>query len=698
MKQIQVPVAIERHEEIYIAHLLGDGDAGNRENGLERLCKHLRVKRYVRHKPKILTLLVGLLQDETRSVRRWALNALALMGSASQTVAIQNAIYDNREDLDTFGAGISALAAISNSENIHKIFADNDLALENGVLFAAAQQCDAFKEELRATRVNIENTSDSDLRLVMLLLGLGKAPEHFFSSRHRNRDVVGDLNTHQDRLVAQYSVWATFENPKLGLKDLRISLKDVAGQRPNVRKYIYRLISSREVDAKRHYDRLVEGSQDPQVEVRAGLAEGLRNLCFDAIDDLALNWFKDEQNEIVRQALLEHMAVNIEALPNYREPVLVSYQHAARDSLLRSRLEAASQATPLFRDLKAIAIEQEQKDLFDERESALETSAMRTGKQMSSGRSFKKVDFETLANSAKVLVVTALPKELAAAAVVLNAQKEVFSKTGDTNLYQLGLVQSANRGTTDRAVLITSSGMGNVSAAALAANAIRSYQDVQHIIMVGIAGGCPNVQKADEHIRLGDVVTSSEKGIIAYGSMKETNEVREIRTSAQAPSAQLLSVQRVLGSGALQNRKPWLTYIEEALQVLGVSYGRPTADQDILHVDGAPVDHPDQRNRVSGEPMIHSGVIGASDTLQKNAETRDRLRDNFGVRAIEMEAAGLQTAAWAQGKDVFVVRGICDYCDAFKNDDWQNYSALAASAYARSMIEIMPANWFPAPN
>jgi nucleoside phosphorylase len=47
------------------------------------------------------------------------------------------------------------------------------------------------------------------------------------------------------------------------------------------------------------------------------------------------------------------------------------------------------------------------------------------------------------------------------------------------------------------------------------------------------------------------------------------------------------------------------------------------------------------------------------------------------------------------GKDVMVIRGICDYCDTFKNDDWQPYASLVAAAYARAMIETLPDEWFP---
>jgi len=117
-------------------------------------------------------------------------------------------------------------------------------------------------------------------------------------------------------------------------------------------------------------------------------------------------------------------------------------------------------------------------------------------------------------------------------------------------------------------------------------------------------------------------------------------------------------------------------------------------DADVLYEGDQVVAHPKDSQRCDGAPRIFSGTIAAADTLLKNAATRDALRNQFGVRAVEMEASGVQNAAWHQGKDIFVVRGICDYCDAAKNDDWQKYAGLVAAAYARVIVEAMPADWF----
>jgi nucleoside phosphorylase len=210
-------------------------------------------------------------------------------------------------------------------------------------------------------------------------------------------------------------------------------------------------------------------------------------------------------------------------------------------------------------------------------------------------------------------------------------------------------------------------------------------------VMVGIAGGCPNPEKVDEHVRLGDVVFSSNAGIIEYDFIKETSTARETRSSLQRPSAALLQAANDLVASELLSSRPWETIISAAIVRLGERFERPAESLDRLHQDQRLVTHPRDEGRRSGFPRIHSGAIGTADTLLKSRIKRDDLRDRYGLRAIEMEASGLQTAAWAQGRDAFVVRGICDYCDEHKNDIWQSYAALVAAAFTRALVEAMGA-------
>ena len=95
--------------------------------------------------------------------------------------------------------------------------------------------------------------------------------------------------------------------------------------------------------------------------------------------------------------------------------------------------------------------------------------------------------------------------------------------------------------------------------------------------------------------------------------------------------------------------------------------------------------------RIAGQPKLHYGVIGSSNMLLKEPLLRDRLRDEYQVRAIEMEGSGIASATWMSGNAGYLlIRGICDYCDLQKNDIWQGYAAVVAAAYARALIESIP--------
>jgi nucleoside phosphorylase len=670
---------ISPEEEAYVQLLIANIDPENKKVGLETLCKLYRSGMVLRDPHVVVVHAMGLLYHAASRVRRWSLNALSLIGSKDQVVAILEAIKRDQADPDILAAGISALCSILNADEARRVLHKANLPLEGAIVLAAAQQSQNFDKELRRTRVNIETAEVSQLRLAGILVGLGKAPENLFTLKFPNKKVIGQLNTHPDRIVAQYSVWATCENRGLGPKALGIKLKEIEYHPEKVRKYVYKTIVSDVATAAQNYDLLVQGSEDKSVEARTGLAMGFRDTFFDSAEQLILDWFVDEETESVRQRLLEHMAANADKCSLYEKPVLQMYRDADANSLTRSRLESAARTTELHKSMRLIAHEAEGDDLF--------------GYDHVSRRVRSHSGPETPLDQAmqiKVLLVTALPKETAAVKATFDS-RQLVSVPDDSNIYEIGVFESNSA---QRQVLSAASGMGTLNASSLATNALRSFPKIQYIIMVGIAGGCPNPNKPDEHVRLGDVVLSGPDGIIAHDFVKETIDGRMIRSAPQKPHAALLNVATHLQAEELLGNRPWEAIAASSWEFLDYGYKRPPNSSDVLRDGEQTVPHPKDSQRRDGAPRIFSGVIAAADTLLKNAATRDVLRDRFGVRAVEMEASGVQNAAWHQGKDIFVVRGICDYCDSAKNDDWQKYAALVAAAYNRALVEAMPANWF----
>lgn len=120
---------------------------------------------------------------------------------------------------------------------------------------------------------------------------------------------------------------------------------------------------------------------------------------------------------------------------------------------------------------------------------------------------------------------------------------------------------------------------------------------------------------------------------------------------------------------------------------------RPTPKKDKL-IDtpdglGEPTRHPTDPTRRSKKPRVFLGPIGAANIVLADPKKRDALRDRYGIKAIEMEGYGVAEASWVANIGYLVVRGICDYCNSTKNDDWHGYAALIAAAYARTVVEFL---------
>ncbi|KAK4170773.1 nucleoside phosphorylase domain-containing protein [Triangularia setosa] len=86
---------------------------------------------------------------------------------------------------------------------------------------------------------------------------------------------------------------------------------------------------------------------------------------------------------------------------------------------------------------------------------------------------------------------------------------------------------------------------------------------------------------------------------------------------------------------------------------------------------------------VGCEVVAHYGTIASANVVMKDAVERDRYAQDpeLNVLCFEMEAAGLMN-----NFPCIVIRGICDYSDSHKNDEWHKYAARTAAAYARELL------------
>lgn len=363
-----MPVFLEKPFVDFIHFQIATGNPEEIKNGLQRICHAYRSGYRIKDEPDrtgLERLINGVLRthsDEPK-VRRWSLNAIALLGRKETCLeSVEDILQKYEHDPETMASAIAAVFKFIPSAQerlIKKMGIDPDL-----VVLSALQQTPVQEIDLSNTRINIERASPEILKLGLILVGVGKAPQHIFHPRHENGEIVRVLGGHHDEIVSQYSVWAISENSALGLNNLGISIKNIENQKQNVRAWMHRLIAMNADATNPYIEYILLGIDDDQIKVREGLAAGLQNTFFDGLDPCVLDWYVAEPSESVRSNVLDHIVKQSTNCSNYEGFALEFYEKEGAGSPRRMRMEAMAAGTGTYGKLIKLKIEG-QSELFE---------------------------------------------------------------------------------------------------------------------------------------------------------------------------------------------------------------------------------------------------------------------------------------------------------------------------------------------
>lgn len=266
-----------------------------------------------------------------------------------------------------------------------------------------------------------------------------------------------------------------------------------------------------------------------------------------------------------------------------------------------------------------------------------------------------------------VAVLTALACEYAAVTAVLRQAHPVFRGSAeDPNLYLAGELPSRDPSTLHHVVATVLPHAGNRSAAAVATDTLRSFPSIRCMIFSGIAGGIPGSRYPGEEVHLGDVLVATD-GIVDYDHTWTVDGDERLRRQPQGISADMLRAVQEIRATYPDPSEP---LIQELQQVTDPRFARP--EQMAGHA--------------SGGPRVHFGAIGSAERLLRDAARRDYLASRYGIKGVEMEASGLAMGASLRGVPWFVIRGVADYSDNFKNDTWHGYASLVSAAFIAVLL------------
>lgn len=253
-------------------------------------------------------------------------------------------------------------------------------------------------------------------------------------------------------------------------------------------------------------------------------------------------------------------------------------------------------------------------------------------------------------NQADVIIITPLLKERDAVLRHLNVWQEVVTKN---RTYHKSAIPIPNSSDSYTVVVLSLPGMGNVEAAVATSQAIAVWNPSQ-IIVTGIAGG---IEKEGSNF-LGDVLVAEQ--IVGYELGRITDGVTERRFQVMRPAFPLIEAARNLPP------EKW---------AFSATVPRP--------------DKPLGRDT----PKVHFGVIASGEKVIADADLAGELKSYWSrLVGVEMEGFGAALAAYEAetAPGMLMVRGICDWADSSKNDDWQEYAADIAAAFTVALLKAGP--------
>lgn len=292
-----------------------------------------------------------------------------------------------------------------------------------------------------------------------------------------------------------------------------------------------------------------------------------------------------------------------------------------------------------------------------------------------------------------VAVICPTKYELAAVTAMLDGTHANLVSSRRTITYTLGHIGVHNM------VIATLPEIGNNRSAQVAIQLLNDFRQIRFGLLVGTGGGVPS---ADNDIRLGDIVVSKPRdrfsGAVQFDSGKHRTGGNFERTGTLTkPPTLLLTTIEQVHAKHLQRGSNLSKHLEEMVKKWPVmktnGFMFPGAQYDQLfeatynHTGGKTCQACSQDKiidrvpRSSNTPKVFYGTIGSSNAVIRDAQKRERLREDLGVLCIEMEAAGVMDEF-----NCLVIRGVSNYADSHKNEIWQPYAAAAAAAYMKELL------------
>ena len=293
----------ERYEKKGLQNLCDLLEGGHIFNSEERFELDSRLSKFERS-PHIL-------------VRRWFYKAIGLFNDKYYLPLLIGKL-STEEDLENQSWIVAALYRLTEGKNAYKLISQSEIP-SNTLISAGYFQ----PQLLPKKKENITKLFDANeaISLKWFSLLYGNSLPNFSIDKSKMKDFLTRLNLHENNQVAEYSIWALHKSTDGNFADSLILPHQISAQDPNIRRWLYRLITKDKKSIGINFDLIKHSiTSENDISARDGLASGLGKFAGEKqIVELYSYWFSIEKNSFVRIQLLLNIAANAKIVPQYRK-------------------------------------------------------------------------------------------------------------------------------------------------------------------------------------------------------------------------------------------------------------------------------------------------------------------------------------------------------------------------------------------
>lgn len=272
------------------------------------------------------------------------------------------------------------------------------------------------------------------------------------------------------------------------------------------------------------------------------------------------------------------------------------------------------------------------------------------------------------------------------------------TKGGDSHVYTIGFI-GRHKCVSTKLPAVGRDRRAKIASGNTTTRLLGTFQDIEHVLLVGVCGSVCNLGDLAQSSRLGDIIVAApgrqQDSAYIYCDNVDEDEAGQFSFSLKhwkVPDPRLtrLSASLVNQFGPGFEKAPWNQMFAEVASQL-TDFARPEGVEDKVQMqlgDGQVIEiAPPSVDRVGNWPMVRLGPLGCGKPVVSDTYLRTAFADEKGLLGYDTEFDQvLESILGNRCNSFLIVRACADYHDGQKSNVWQSYASLQAAAFAKSVL------------